>query len=54
MKVSIDEENKRILEKFRADAIRHRNQRVLKHLGKIPYVTESMMPGVTIDVSRLI
>lgn len=53
METSIDEENKKILEKFRIDAIKNRNQRVMKHLGKIPYISESMMPG-SIDASKLV
>lgn len=52
MEVSIDEENKRILEKFRINAIKNRNQRVMKHLGKIPYITESMGSGL--DASKLV
>lgn len=36
------------------DAIRNRNQKVMKHLGKIPYVTESMMPGTNIDVNQFV
>lgn len=54
MDTSIDEENKRIIEKFRIDAIKNRNQRVMRHLGKIPYVSESMMPGTSIDASRFV
>jgi hypothetical protein len=26
----------------------------MKHLGKIPYVSESMMPGTSIDASRFV
>lgn len=32
-------ENKKMLEKFRLDAIKHRNQKVMNHLGKSPYLT---------------
>ena len=54
MNHNIDEENKRILEKFRIDAIRHRNQRVMKHAGRIPYITESMVPGMDVNPSMFI
>ena len=49
-----DEENKRILEKFRLDAIKHRNQKYIKHIGTLPYLTESMLPGTNVDASKFI
>lgn len=54
MNSSKDENNKKILEKFRIDAIKHRNQRVMKHLGKIPYVTESMLLGSSVDLNKFV
>ena len=51
MSSTVDEDNKRILEKFRIDAIKHRNQRVMKHLGCLPYITESMLPGMNVNPS---
>jgi hypothetical protein len=36
------------------DAIKNRNQRVMRHLGKVPYITESMLPGTSVDASQLV
>lgn len=52
--MSCDEENKQRLEKFRIDAIRHRNQKIMRHIGAQPYLTESMLPGISVDPSKYV
>ena len=34
------------------DAIKFRNQRVMKHHGRLPYISESMLAGTNIDASQ--
>lgn len=43
-----------MLEKFTIDAIKHRNQRVMKHMGKVPYISESMILGSSIDMNKIV